>query len=153
MKLVLVTTPRRCAWTIPRLIPGEYPKSSALTTRNRDTSRDSEFHQESACDSRGFELLLGERASGTTVANVIAVDRLHGVGGLVDIRDCEETLPGREDRAETRVLRDNRFSGREIAHVSLAEPAAAEAHVLILGDCELGARAAKVVLIVTEDVE
>src|SRR5262245_51213027 len=69
---------------------------------------------------------------------------------LVQSRKCEETPTGREDVAETRLLRDHGPAGRQVLRAALAEPAAAEAHVLVFGDGELAARPLDVPPVIVE---
>src|SRR5581483_8503100 len=56
-------------------------------------------------------------------------------------------LSGREVALEAGALGDDGFAGGQIAGVALAEPAAAQAHVLILGHRPLRARATEQLLI------
>src|SRR5215207_3361587 len=111
MKLVLVTIPCSKASIIPRFTPGDWPKSSALTTRILDCA-DSEaqsrsvmlcepqIREQPARDLDAVEVLLGESAGGLAVHPVVAVDFLDCGGRLLDGRDAEEPPAYRDDVAE-----------------------------------------------------
>src|SRR5262245_52778901 len=81
------------------------------------------------------------------MAVVVAGDRVDGRGGLIEGGKAEQPAAGWKRVAEAGVLRDDRPPGREIRGAAIAEPAGAEADVLILGDGELTARAADVVAV------
>src|SRR5258708_3038418 len=59
----------------------------------------------------------------------------------------KQPFAGRQDVAEAGVLRYDRTSGGKIAGAALAEPAAAEADILVLGHGKLAARGAYVIAI------
>ena len=78
---------------------------------------------------------------------VVRLDRLDRGDGLVDRREREERLAGRERIAEAGVLGDDRTAGGEVRRAAVAEPAGPQPHVLVLRDRELAARASDVVAV------
>src|SRR5687768_4510539 len=78
---------------------------------------------------------------------IVSVDGVNGRRGLVQRREAEQALSRRQHVAEARVLRDDGPPRGEIRGAAIAEPAAAQPDVLVLGDREFGARAADVLAI------
>src|SRR5581483_9335750 len=151
MRLALVTMPFSCAAMMPRLTPAVWPKSSAFTMRERLIRRprpsQSQVAQQPPEDGLGAEVFLRDEARRARVPRVIGFDRLEGGDDLRERVEGEQPLAGRQHVAEAGVLRDHGTPGGEVARAALAEPAALQAHVLVLGDGELGARGAYVVAV------
>ena len=78
---------------------------------------------------------------------VIGVDGLEGRQDVVEAVEGEEPFAGREELSERGVLGDHRTPRGEIASAAIAEPAASETHVLVLGDGEFSARSQNVVAV------
>src|SRR6185312_5449672 len=109
--------------------------------------------QQFCSDARGVEEFARDLAGSAAMASVVGINGFNGVDRLVDVGECKETFTGGKDVGEAGVLGDDRFSAGEIADVALAEPAAVEADVLVLGNGELRARSTDVGGICAEDVE
>src|SRR5207249_4406414 len=77
-----------------------------------------------------------------TVTRVVCVDRFDGGDDFLQGRKREESFAGRQGLAEAGLLRDDGASGGEVGGGAVAEPAAAQADVLFLGDGEFAARTA-----------
>ena len=84
------------------------------------------------------------------MARVVGVDAPDRLENLLQRREGEQPFAGRQDVAEAGVLGDDRTAAREVAGAAVAEPAAAQPHVLVLGDRELAARLADVLPIGVE---
>ena len=96
------------------------------------------------------EVLAGDLPGGAAVALGVGVDRLDRREDLVRGREREQALAGGERGAEAGVLGDHRPAGRQVGGAAVAEPARAQAHVLVLGDGELAAGARDVVPVVVQ---
>ena len=73
------------------------------------------------------------------MARVVGVDAPDRLENLLERRECKQPFAGRQDIAEAGVLGDDRTAAREVAGAPVAEPAAAQPHVLVLGYRELAA--------------
>src|SRR5262249_24039597 len=80
-------------------------------------------------------------------AGVVGLDRPDGFDGVVGREEGVQARTERQEVAEARVLLDRGSPGGEVAGGAVAEPAAAQANVQVLGDRELAARGANVVAI------
>src|SRR5262245_24261921 len=89
----------------------------------------------------GLEAGLRDLAGRAGVPRVVGVDRLKRGHDVIDALEREQALAGGDELAEGGVLRDHRPTGREVARAPIAEPAAPQSHVLVLGHRELAARA------------
>src|SRR5262245_59254777 len=94
--------------------------------------------EEPRCHLSGLEVLFRHGPRRLAMTPVIAVDRLDGCHRLIHRGEGEEALPGGKQLAESGVLGDHGLAAGQVAGVALAEPAAAEADVLVLGYRELG---------------
>src|SRR2546422_8592402 len=95
--------------------------------------------EKSRCDSSGVKVLLGNGPCGPAFPFVITVNGVNCREGFVHCAEGVEAFARRKNVAESRILRNDRFSAGKIADVPLTEPSAAKANILILGDCELRA--------------
>src|SRR5918995_3644183 len=75
-----------------------------------------------------------------TVPPVVAVDSIDSRQGLIHGGEGEESFAGGQDVTEARILSNHGLATRQIADISLAEPPATKADVLIFGNCKFGAR-------------
>ena len=94
------------------------------------------------------EVLARDLLRGAGVARIVGVDRLHGREDLLHGGEREQSLAGREHVAEAGVLVDHRAPGGQVGGAAVAEPAGAQAHVLVLRHRVLAARARDVVTVV-----
>src|SRR4029453_10058060 len=92
----------------------------------------------------GLEAGLRDLAGRAGVPRVVGVDRVKRGHDVLDALEREQALAGGDELAESGVLRDHRPAGREVARAPVAEPAASQPHVLVLGHRELAARAGDV---------
>src|SRR6185369_5763955 len=154
MRLALVTTPRRWQSRIPRLIPGAWPKSSALKiTDALMVSRQPRLAKQPGGHLFRCEVLFGNAARRLAMPSIVAIDGLDRGNGLLHGAEGEQPFSEREDPAQAGVLSDHRFARGQVARIPLAEPTAAEPDVLILGDGEFRARILEVPGVRAEDVE
>src|SRR5437899_2779935 len=98
-------------------------------------------------------MLLGQRPRRLAVSFVVGVDPFDGIGGLTEAVEREQSVAGRERYTESGVLRHHRLAAREIAGVTLTEPAAAQSDVLVLGNGELSARCSDEIGVRPEDIQ
>ena len=118
------------------------PGSPARCTRSTPTSAEQAAEHDVV-----REVLARDLLGGAAVALVVGVDRLDRRQDLVHRREREQALAGREHVAEAGVLADHRPAGGQVGGAAVAEPAGAQAHVLVLGDGELAARVRDVVAV------
>src|SRR6185369_16132255 len=86
------------------------------------------------------EVVARDSACGGRVMRIVRVDPGERVDRLVHRLVGEEAFAGRDEAAETAVLRDDWPAGGEIAGAAVAEPAALRPDVDVLRDRELAAR-------------
>src|SRR5690349_8064139 len=91
-----------------------------------------------------------QRRRRTAMLRIIRVDRLYGGQDLLRRLKREEALACRECAAEARILSYHGAPRSKVLGAALAEPSAAEAHVLVLGYREFAARSADVAVIGVE---
>src|SRR5262249_41753680 len=85
------------------------------------------------------EPLPGQLASCPAVSRVVRIDLFDRGDNLVQGREAIKALTRRQHVAEAGFLRDDWTSRRQVLGAPLAEPAAPQADVLVLGDGELAA--------------
>jgi hypothetical protein len=93
------------------------------------------------------EVLARDLLGRTAVALVVGVDRFDRGQDVVHRGEAEQALAGGEDVREAGLLADHRPPGGEVRDAAIAEPAGAQAHVLVLGDRELAAGVRDVVAV------
>ena len=86
------------------------------------------------------KVIVGQLLCRPAMAWVIGIDALDGLQGVRHVSKSEQPVPGWQVRSESSVLADHGASGCEIGSGAIAEPAAAQADVLVLGHGELAAR-------------
>src|SRR5262245_50621267 len=110
MRLALVTTPRRWQSMIPRLIPGAWPKSSALKIMNElMISHQPRLTKQPGGNLFGCEVLLGDAARRQAMPSRVAIDGLDRGNGLLHGAEGEQPFSEREDPPQAGVLSDHRF--------------------------------------------
>src|SRR6266481_6051854 len=82
------------------------------------------------------KVFLRDFAGRPGVRRVVGIDAVDRIDDLLQIRESEQPAARGEDVAEAGVLSDYRPTGGQVLGAPLAEPAAAEAHVLVLGHCK-----------------
>jgi hypothetical protein len=138
-RAVLERTPpqRLCAEQLEQLgIRGLVDRPVPSGRKGPDLSKQAREH------SARVQMILGDRARGSGMACVVEAQRLNCGERPVGVLEREQACAGREPLAEPGVLRDHRPSRREVCRAPVAEPAAARDDVALLGDPELGLRAA-----------
>src|SRR4029453_17719109 len=81
---------------------------------------------------------------GRGMMRVVCVDATDGVLDLLERRERKQSVAGRQDVAETSLLRDDWPAASQVTRAPVAEPPAAQPDVLILRHRELTARVAHV---------
>ena len=123
---------------------GRTPAASARSSGSRHGGvHPSTPTRSSNCGSTrdGVEILLGDRASGTRMARIVADDGVDPRARLVRRLEREQALAGREEPAEAGFLCHDGPAGCEITDAAIAEPAAARRGVAALGHADLAFRA------------
>ena len=116
---------------------GEHePRRDAAPGRRASSSIARSTVSASKC-SRAMSAAAARWRAGSRSTSSIAAAASSSVG------EREQPLARRERRAEAGVLRDHRAPGGEVGRAAVAEPARAQADVLVLGDGELAARVAR----------
>src|SRR5262245_41114850 len=113
----------------------------------REGRSNPEVVEEPGQDGLGPEVVLGDGTGRTAVAVVVGPGGFERGEGLVGRVEGEQALARGERTAEPRVLGDDGSAGGEVAGAPLAEPAAAEPDVLVLGHGELAPRRPDVVAV------
>jgi hypothetical protein len=116
----------------------------AGATRRAGRQRQARVLEQGGKDDVMGEVLAGDLPGGAPMPLVVAVDGVDRLRGLLDRGECEEALAGRQDVAEPGVLGDHRAAGGQVGGAAVAEPAAAQPDVLVLGDGELPSRSGDV---------
>ncbi len=78
---------------------------------------------------------------------MVGAHRLEGRHDVLQAAEREQALAGREELPERGVLRDDRAARGQVAGAPIAEPAASQADVLVLGHGELATGAQDVVAV------
>src|SRR5216683_1665002 len=71
---------------------------------------------------------------------IVGLDGADGLRRLINSRKGEQAGTGWQNRAEASVLSDHWASTGKVGGAAIAEPAAPQADVLVLGHCELSTR-------------
>src|SRR5438477_11103024 len=79
---------------------------------------------------------------------IIAVNFANRLSDFRELAKTEQSGLLAVEFGETRLLRDHRPSGCQIAGAAIAEPSGVQSNVLILGDGELGFRSANVIAVI-----
>src|SRR4051812_30762611 len=133
MRLVLVRMPPTWQSTMPRFTPSDAPKSSALTIRNRSMpSGKPHVGEQPGGHAARLEEFLGKRARRAAMPLVVGIHGFQGLRRLLRSGDGKEPFSRGEDVREPGVLRHHGLAAGQVADRALAEPAASEAHVLVL---------------------
>ena len=102
-----------------RAAPRCRPRRAGSATPTSSSSRPSTTSR--------VEVLARELERRLTRLRVVGLDRLDRRDGLVDRREREQRLAGRQHVAEAGVLGDDRAAGGEVGRAAVAEPAASAA--------------------------
>src|SRR4030095_6620204 len=90
-------------------------------------------------DSFCVEVFVGDASRCLAMPWVIAVDRIDGRQCFFGVVESEKAFSGWQNVAEAGVLGNDRLATSQIASITLAEPSAPKADILIFSDGELGA--------------
>src|SRR5262249_39996921 len=88
----------------------------------------------------GREVVMRTRACGPAMLVIVGLNCPEGGNDLIHAIEREEAFAGRQGRAKSSVLSDNRPAHGKIASAALTEPAAAETYVLVARHGELAFR-------------
>ena len=124
-------------------IEGRRQRGTRTPPRHAHSDHLEQLAEHDAC----IEVVAREVECGLPGFRVVGLDRLERGDGLVDRREGEERLAGRQHASEAGVLRHHRPAGGEVGGTAVAEPAAAQADILVLRNGEFGPRAPDVVAV------
>src|SRR5262245_66440968 len=109
MRLTLVTMPPSMASMMPRLTPGLWPKSSALTMSRR-SAMPSRLIDQPVQDSIGVEVLTGDCHSSLRVAGGVRCQPLDRVHRLFHRSERKHAPANRDGTDESRALHPSHHS-------------------------------------------